>query len=247
MERLPIDTLRITALKLPLSDIFKFCQSNKRFQQYICNYKPFWEALFLREVNEKIETPPKASIDWYKEKIREWPSIKNLTRLIRENKTKEEYIRPFNEKWSSFEIVENLLKLYCDNNQLTSLPSMPNLEHLGCLNNQLTSLPPMPNLKELQCENNQLNSLPSMPNLLVLSCHNNQLTSLPFMPNLQRLYCDNNQLTSLPSMPNLQELYCFDNQLTFLPPMPNLQELECENNPLPGFTLKYWRKIWGYE
>ena len=64
------------------------------------------------------------------------------------------------------------------------------------------------------------------------------------MPNLQELYCKNNQLTSIPLMPSLRVLYCENNQLTFIPLMRNLQKLHCKNNPMPGFTLKYWKKVW---
>ena len=44
----------------------------------------------------------------------------------------------------------NLKKLYCYNNQLTSLPDLPpNLQILNCSNNKLTSLPDLPpNLEE---------------------------------------------------------------------------------------------------
>ena len=48
---------------------------------------------------------------------------------------------------------KNLQKLYCFNNELTSLPTFPkNLEELYCSNNKLTSLPMLPEtLKRLFC------------------------------------------------------------------------------------------------
>src|SRR6516162_9827527 len=229
MQQLPGDVLRTTALNLSVKDIFNLCQVNKQYKQYICDYKPFWEALLLREVgNAKVNIPSDADISWYKNKVKNWPNVKVLVEKIKENNLQIEYIRPFNDNWDYFEIVENLRKLDCDDNQLTSLPPMPNLQKLYCYNNQLTSLPPMSNLQKLFCENNQLTSLPPMPNLQVLYCENNQLTSLPSMPNLKELYCYDNRLTSLPPMPNLQKLYCSENKLTSLPSMPNLQVLNCQ-------------------
>ncbi len=148
--------------------------------------------------------------------------------------------------------------LYCNNNLLTSLPSLPaNLKYLFCYTNQLTSLPSLPaNIQTLHCANNQLTNLPGLPaNLQILFCGANQLTSLPSLPStFQELYCEVNQLTSLPSLPpnllalrcyanqltslpslpaNVQAIYCYNNQLTSLPALPaNLQYLQCENNLL---------------
>jgi len=115
-----------------------------------------------------------------------------------------------------FTTSNNGATLYCNNNQLTSLPELPaSLETLYCNNNQLTSLPELPaSLEWLSCNNNQLTSLPELPaSLEWLSCNNNQLTSLPELPaSLEWLYCYNNQLTSLPELPaSLATLYCFNN------------------------------------
>ena len=93
---------------------------------------------------------------------------------------------------------KNLEVLYCDNNELTSLPNLPE------------------NLIELYCGNNQLTSLHTLPkNLEVLYCSDNQLTSLPTLPqNLKKLYCSDNQLTCLPTLPqNLKYLYFRDNPI----------------------------------
>ncbi len=153
---------------------------------------------------------------------------------------------------------DGLQNLDCQNNQLTSLPSLPMaLQTLSCINNQLTSLPNLPaSLRSLYCSYNQLTSLPNLPAILQnLDCQNNQLTSLPNLPaNLQGFDCSQNQLTSLPSLPatlktfycsynllmnlpslpgSLEVLGCAQNQLTSLPNLPtNLYELYCANNPL---------------
>jgi Leucine-rich repeat (LRR) protein len=225
MHQLPTDILRLIALNLSIRDILNLCQTNKQYQQYICNNKPFWAALLLRETKSKINIPPDANINWYKEKVKNWPSVKILVEKIKSNKVDIEYIKLFNDNWDHFEIVENLKELHCSYDQLTSLPPMPNLQILNCENNKLTSLPPMPNLQ-------------------IFFCRDNQLTSLPLMPNLRELYCNYNQLTSLPSMPNLQVLNCGNNQLTSLPSMPNLHNLYCKNNLLPFDKLYKWKQYW---
>jgi len=83
--------------------------------------------------------------------------------------------------------LSGVTRLYCYNNQLTSLPSLP------------------PSLKKLYCENNRLTSLPPLPaSLEILDCFNNRLTSLPHLPfTLKKLYCYDNQLTDLPDLPDI--------------------------------------------
>ena len=99
-------------------------------------------------------------------------------------------------------LSNSLEKLYCDDNQLTSLPNLPNLLiELNCNYNEITSLPKLPNsLQKLYCSKNQLTSLPNLPNsLLELFCEYNQLSSLPDLPDsLEFLWSRNNKLRSLP-------------------------------------------------
>ena len=73
-------------------------------------------------------------------------------------------------------LPENLIELYCYENQLTSLPPLPkSLTKFHCYENQLTSLPPLPeNLIELYCYENQLTSLPPLPKSLTkFHCYRN--------------------------------------------------------------------------
>ncbi|MBL0050106.1 MAG: leucine-rich repeat domain-containing protein [Bacteroidetes bacterium] len=149
------------------------------------------------------------------------------------------YLYCNNNQLSSLPTLPNsLTKLYCGKNQLSSLPVLPNsMTYLDCWNNQLTSLPTLPNsLTHLFCLFNQLTSLPALPNLLTdLGCTKNQLTSLPALPiSLTHLNSDENQLTNLPSLPNsLTILTCNVNQLTSLPALPNsLTKLNCYKNQL---------------
>ncbi len=113
-----------------------------------------------------------------------------------------------NSKW--------LKELDCSkNNRLTALDldvaHKPNLVRVECQNNQLTSLILGENkmLRKLNCANNQLTqlNLNNMISLTELNCANNQLTVLDVSssPNLTTLLLKNNHLTSLnlDSNPNL--------------------------------------------
>ncbi len=116
---------------------------------------------------------------------------------------------------SGIEHFENLQTLWCNNNQLSSLPTLPNsLTFLKCSNNQLNSLPLLPSsLTSLNCGNNQLSSLSFLPiNLEYLDCSQNQLNALPDLPNtLFDLYCNNNQLASLSSVPDSMNAFWINN------------------------------------
>ena len=131
-----------------------------------------------------------------------------------------------------------LKRLYCDNNQLTTLPELnENLKQLHCGGNYLTTLPKLnKNLRQLYCYNNYLTILPKLnENLKKLDCCNNELTSLPELnENLEQLFCYSNRLTYLPKLnKNIYILYCFDNRLTSLPELNDkLLHFRCYNNPI---------------
>mgnify|MGYP000807490609 CR=1 FL=1 len=104
-----------------------------------------------------------------------------------------------NSKW--------LRELDCSKNELTKLDAdvthKPNLVRVECQNNQLTSLILGENkmLRKLNCANNQLTqlNLNNMISLTELNCANNQLTVLDVSdsPELTTLWLKNNHLTSL--------------------------------------------------
>ena len=116
-----------------------------------------------------------------------------------------------NSKW--------LRELDCSKNELTKLDvdvtHKPNLVRVECQNNQLTSLILGENkmLRKLNCANNQLTqlNLNNMISLTELNCANNQLTVLDVSssPDLTTLWLKNNQLTSLnlDNNPNLNFTY----------------------------------------
>ena len=141
-----------------------------------------------------------------------------------------------------------LSRLYCFNNQLTSIPDLSNnmaLERLRCETNELTSLPDMSANTELYifyCGENLLDSIPDLSakmNLAYFRCENNQLSSLPDLSSntaLISLWCFNNQLTSISGLSDntvLTTLLCNDNQLTGLDISGciALEELDLSNMP----------------
>lgn len=142
-----------------------------------------------------------------------------------------------------------LKKLYCYNNQLSSLDLSKNTEltYLNCRYNQLTSLDISKNteLTYLSCDNNQLSSINVSTNtaLIELYCYNNQLTSLDLSKNtaLTELECYNNQLTLLDVSRNkaLTRLECGYNQLISLDLSKNtaLTYLSCDTNQLTSLNL----------
>ena len=115
------------------------------------------------------------------------------------------------------QFFDNLEKLICYDNLLTSLPDLPaTLTTLSCFQNQLTSLPVLPPLLDtLYAHYNQITVLPSLPaSLIAFRCDDNQLAVIPALPpNLIVINCENNTLTALPSLPNtLKSLVCRNNQ-----------------------------------
>ena len=128
--------------------------------------------------------------------------------------------------------------LSCNENQLTSLPTLPSsMTFLNSRNNQLTGLPALPaSLTVLYCDYNLITTLPALPaGLTQLLLNNNLLTNLPTLPNsITRLDFQHNAITTLPTLPtNLTKLYCAGNSLTSLPTLPSsLITLSCPLNQI---------------
>ena len=106
---------------------------------------------------------------------------------------------------------ENVQRLYCHNNQLTSLEGCPpSVLFLDCSNNQLISLKGCsPSVQLLDCENNHLTNLkgcpPSVPKLWI---NYNQLTSLEDCPpSVEYLWCYNNPLDTEYRNKSMQEIH----------------------------------------
>jgi Leucine-rich repeat (LRR) protein len=150
---------------------------------------------------------------------------------------------------TGIEAFNNLIYLYCDDNQLTSLDvsNHTNLSRLDCDDNQLTSLDVSmnTNLSRLDCRNNLLTSLDVSINtgLSTFNCFNNLLTSLDVSNNtgLLNFSCNNNQITSLnvTNNTNLNELSCAGNPLTSLDVTNNinLSSLWCGGGSLTSLDV----------
>ncbi len=142
-----------------------------------------------------------------------------------------------------------LTRLYCYDNQLTSLYVLANtdLTELRCSYNQLSSLDVSANrsLINLYCNNNQLTSfdVSANTNLKYFNCSDNQLTSLDVTANtaLTALGCSSNQLTSLDVSANtaLTLLNCSSNQLASIDVSANtaLTLLNCSSNQLASIDV----------
>jgi hypothetical protein len=140
---------------------------------------------------------------------------------------------------NGLQYFDNLDTLYCQENQIVTLPTLPHtLKFLKCDDNLITSLPSiLPDaMTDLYCNFNGISTLPPLPaGLSTLECSYNQLSNLPPLPNsLKHLYCGYNQLVALPALPeNLIYLHCGFNELTTLPAFSNtLKYLNCHSNQL---------------
>jgi hypothetical protein len=153
----------------------------------------------------------------------------------------------------------NLTRLWCYQNELTSLPPLPaTLTDLTCSQNRLTSLPALPaGLTDLISSYNDISVLPPLPSGLVyMDVGFGGLTALPALPatlkyadfgytiihdfpvlpaGLTTLYCGANTFNSFPTSlpPGLINLQCHSLNLTSLPALPStLVFLHCANNKL---------------
>lgn len=107
--------------------------------------------------------------------------------------------------------LPNIISLNCSSNQIKEIPSgliMPKLRKLWCYNNNLSSLPAdisdrYPELELLDCGNNQLIAIPDMMNfayLHILNIDNNKIHVLPNTincPNIKHFSCKSNKIANL--------------------------------------------------
>ena len=141
--------------------------------------------------------------------------------------------------------IKNVLQFYVEDKNISSLKGIEHftaLTKLYCRNNQLTTLDMSKNtaLTSLQCDNNQLTTLDvsGCAALTFLDCHSNQLTTLDVSgcTALTYLICSGNQLTALDvsKSTTLTSLQCNNNQLTTLNASGcvALNSLSCKENPL---------------
>lgn len=219
-----------------------------RTSKVILNAENFPDANFRKALAERYNV----SNDGNSEITAEQIAATSILNLSHKNISNFEGIRYFTE----------LTRLYCDNNQLTSIDvsNQPKLLELNISNNQLTSLnvSSNPYLVTLACSNNQLTSLDVSKNTILssLDCSENQLPSLDLSRNtdLDYVYCSNNQLSSLNvyNCRHLRILHCFGNKLTTLTGLRDryLTTLHCYSNQIQGAAMdalvnSLWKNQWG--
>ncbi len=122
----------------------------------------------------------------------------------------------------------SLNTLYCNDNDLTSLPNFPpSMSYINCSYNQLTSLNLPLTLSYLNCSNNNISYLPSpMPSELnTLLSDNNNLSSVPVLPDtvVTLSFNENTRLSGFPGNLPSQSGYISINYcpLTILPTIPS--------------------------
>ena len=66
-------------------------------------------------------------------------------------------------------VPQGTTRIYCDNNELTSLEGLPeSIKYIDAHNNKLTSLKGLPKgVQKIHCSNNQLTSLEGLPDSVV--------------------------------------------------------------------------------
>ena len=107
LENLPSDIQKKMALNLPYETIISLCKTSNKLNK-ICKDVYFWKEYIKIQVPININIPLGANSNWYKQRIKEYPKVKEITDLIKDGKVDAEYIEEFNENWDIFERVENL-------------------------------------------------------------------------------------------------------------------------------------------
>ena len=127
-------------------------------------------------------------------------------------------------------LPQNLERLICHSNRLTSLPILPNsLITLHCSHNNITHLPDVlpPNMESLIFGFNQITEIPeNLPESLeCLSCSGTMITKLPDIipPNIKLLFCsDKPRLKTIPlSLTRINHyviIYDSNNNYEHIPP-----------------------------
>lgn len=147
------------------------------------------------------------------------------------------------------ESFSNLVNLYCDDNQLTSISieGLISLQVVLCGFNPLTSLNfgGLSNLNTISCAYSELSSidLQGLPNLQTLHFAHSKFTTFDAqgLINLEVLDCSYNLLTSLnlQGLNNLVDLDCSNNSLTSIniQGLNNLKEFTCAFNQITSIDF----------
>ncbi len=185
MESFPKDVLFTLALELDLPSLLKWCQSNSRINEKVCNNPDVWKSKVLRDYPDY----QKFNLDKsFKEIYNFMYQLFMIKKLLN--------------------TTENLYDIYLRKNinlsrrNLTNVPefNLPHLIDLDLSYNKLETVPllNLPNLRNLWLHNNMLINIPkfNLPNLQILSLNRNTLTTVPSfnLPKLDILYLNDNSL-----------------------------------------------------
>lgn len=121
--------------------------------------------------------------------------------------------------------------LDCSSNNITSLIYGNLLTSLECDNNKLTTLPSLKSfltMKMLTCSKNNLSYVPEYPNLKMLDCSDNKIEKINNLSSLEELYCDKNNISSITNLPQIKIISCIENEDIALPYFNNLSEITCD-------------------
>ncbi len=142
---------------------------------------------------------------------------------------------------TGIEYFTSLVYLYCDNNQLSNLPTLSNsLIALHCSENQLHSLPNMPSsIDELNCSYNYLYFLPPLPVFMnTLNISHNEFVELHQFPVWAGNFdCSYNNMSLITQSVNACNFNCSHNQFTTLPPLSSICSIDCSYNLLSSLSF----------
>ncbi len=186
METFPKDVLFTLALELDIHSLLKWCSSNSRINEKICNNPDVWRNKLLNEYPDYQNFQLNIS---FKEIYKFLYQLSLVKKLIHTKETLHDiYLRDY---------------ISLSYGKLTNVPSfnLSNLEYLYLNNNLLSTIPEfnLPNLKVLSLHSNSLTSVPefNFPKLHTLYLYGNLLTNIPVfnLPSIVYFYLNNNPLT----------------------------------------------------
>jgi hypothetical protein len=104
LESLPKDLLIELSLELPISDIFKLCQSSNKFNSLICNSNIFWQKRILKDFNELVNLNEAKRI--YKEIVENKRVCQRLVRTMNRLESQDNVLRSVGTRYCIF-LTEN--------------------------------------------------------------------------------------------------------------------------------------------
>ena len=202
-NKLSKDALFSIAIMLDLPDLLRFCDSNERVDELICQRNEIWYNKLVKEFPNWKEF----NID---------KDLKDIYETLYGLKIVKEFLNETNSYYDNFSLLEiyNLESLFLDDIHLTEIPeeigNLTKLQTLNLSNNNLTEIPKeignLTKLKDFDLINNKLIEIPkeigNLTNLEKLFLYGNNLTEIPKelgnLTKLKYLSLSNNKLIEIP-------------------------------------------------